>query len=296
MLVLLVMMSAAASCTSTPQVRHAMPQNAVSKSPGGADEQRGIVVTHDLGLDHTIQVHRSKNDAPQELHDGDTVVEGERFHAIVQTSEDAYLYLAFCAHHRLAVYPSQRGIRTRAGERMVVPPPGGELVFDGDPGVEVLYVILSRAELSIKDPHLAAALAAQRPSNMPVDCGASLDAELAKPSHETDRTKTPEPHSTNLLRGTRVRKEQTPSTHARNGHRPTDAAPTPPDHKPPALSTTMGGPAVPGYERGLEQNPGDIVWYYAEGATGPADVVAADEDGIAVVRHAFTHVAQTSSR
>ena len=56
----------------------------------------------------------------------------------------------------------------------------------------------------------------------------------------------------------------------------------------------MDGPRVPDYERDVERNQGAIVWYRADDATGPADVVAADEDGIVVVRHAFNHVAQAS--
>jgi hypothetical protein len=50
-------------------------------------------------------------------------------------------------------------------------------------------------------------------------------------------------------------------------------------------------PPDPGFER----NPGTIVWYGRDGATGPADVVAADEDGIAVVRNAFLHVPLAST-
>jgi hypothetical protein len=36
------------------------------------------------------------------------------------------------------------------------------------------------------------------------------------------------------------------------------------------------------------------VWYRVDGAPGPVDVVAADDDGIAVVRHTFMHVAAAS--
>jgi len=36
------------------------------------------------------------------------------------------------------------------------------------------------------------------------------------------------------------------------------------------------------------------MWYEADGANGPGEVVAADTDGIAVVRYRFTHVAPTS--
>ena len=289
----LLAMSAAICCAGTPQTRNATPQEAGSRSPGDSDESRGILIDR-LGFEHALQVRRSKDSLPHEFHDGETLVTGDRMRVSIRTSEAAYLYLAFCAHHELAVYPSQSGIRTQARELLVAPPVGAELVLDVDPGPEVLYVILSRTQLSIADPGLAAALAAKRPSNMPVDCGTSLDAEVAQPRSDAGAAKLPAPSSTNVLRGTVVRQERIPSTHARNGHRPTDAAPKPPDHKPPAPGITMGGPAVPDYERGSEQNPETIVWYRPEGAAGPADVVAADEDGIAVVRHAFTHVAQSS--
>ncbi len=316
----LLAMSAAAGCAG-PLARHEAPQEAGSSSLEGSDESRGIHLEHDqLGLDHTLLVRRSKNGVPHELHDGDTVMTGDRLHATVQTSEDAYLYLAFCAHHKLAVYPSPSGIRTRAGDLMTVPPEGAELVFDGDPGVEVLYVILSRAELSLTDPHLAAALAAQRPNNMPVDCETTLEAELAKPPSDASAIEPTTPNSTNILRGVPVRKKQKPPANPRKGQKsphptkPTapkpgsgssspnpDPAPTntcPPDKGPPGVARAVpdcDSPNVPDYERDLERNPGAIVWYRAENATGPADVVAADEDGIAVVRHAFTHVAQTAS-
>jgi len=298
--------SAMASCMGTPQTRTATPQEADgSSSQGIPDVPRGIHLERDrLGFNHSLLVRRSKTGVPHELHDGDTVMTGERFRVSVQTSEDAHLYLAFCAHKKLAVYPSPNGIRTRAGELMAVPPAGAELVFDGDPGPEVLYVILSRTEISIADPRLAQALAAKRPRNMPVDCGTSLDAELARPSSNADPVKAPTLSSTNVMRGMMVPKLPLPSTRAPNSHVPSsiDAAlgagsgssVRDRDPAPPAATPPTNPPPDPGFERDLERNPGHIVWYRVDDATGPADVVAADDDGIAVVRHAFTHVAQTS--
>ena len=316
----LLAMSAAAGCADTRQARQAAPQEAGSRSPGGSDESRGIQVERDrLGFEHALQVRRSKDGVPHELHDGDTVVTGDRIRLSIRTSEAAYLYLAFCAHHELAVYPPQSGIRTQAGELMVIPPVGAELVLDCDPGPEVLYVILSRAELSLADPHLAAALAAERPSNTPVDCATNLEAELARTPSDASAIKPPTPSSPNVLRGATVRKKRIPSANAPKGHRsprstkttapgpgsgssgpnpdPAPTNPRPPDKGPPGFARVVpgwDGSDVPDYERDLERNPGAIVWYHVEGATGPVDVVASDEDGIAVVRHAFNHVAQAS--
>src|SRR5262249_3235697 len=154
------------------------------------------------------------------------LITGDRIRATVQTSENAYLYLAFCAHHELAVYPSPSGIRTRAGELTVVPPGGGELVLDGVPGPEVLYVIVSRNERSLADRHLATALAAKRPSNMPVDCATNLEAELAKPPSDASAIKLPTPSSTNVLRGAMVRKKQIPPANPPKG--PKSPPPTKP--------------------------------------------------------------------
>lgn len=297
--------SVMAGCVGTPEPHTATsPAAGGSNSREGADE-RGLHLERDrLGFNHSLLVRRSKNGVPHELQDGATVTTGDRIRVSIQTSEDAYLYLAFCAHKELAVYPSPSGIRTRAGELMAVPPVGAELVFDGDPGPEVLYVILSRTEISIADPKLAQALAAQRPKNIPVDCATSLDGELAKPSSNADPVKTPMPSSTNVVRGVMVPKLPLPATYAPVGHVPSstettpdagsgpsvvDRNPAPPDAAPPT-----NPPRDPGYERDLERNPGAIVWYRVDGATGPADVVASDDDGIAVVRHAFIHVAQTS--
>jgi hypothetical protein len=131
-----------------------------------------------LGVDHAVQVRASGTAAFRELRDGDTVTTGDAIRASITTSTDAYLYLAFCADQRVQVYPSQRGVRTRAGERVFVPEGGGELDLDSHPGSEVLYLIVSQDELSVADPGLAALLVASGDGTRPVACDASLDEKL----------------------------------------------------------------------------------------------------------------------
>jgi len=171
---------------------------------GPAEVTRGMHVERGrLGIDHALEVRDSKTAVSRELRDGDTVTTGDRIHASVTTSTGAYLYLAFCAEQHLQVYPSQRGIRTRAGELVRVPEGDEDFVLDSHPGSEVLYLISSQDELSAADPDLAALLAAGGDGNRPVDCGASLDGKLMKSAGS--------PQS-NVLRGERVPRKQRPQS------------------------------------------------------------------------------------
>jgi hypothetical protein len=153
------------------------------------------------------------------------------------------------------MYPSQGGVRARAGELVLLPEGGGELLVEDHDGSEVLYLILSRNELPLADPNLAALVAADGDTSKAMDCGASLDSKLMKSTGVLSQT--------NVLRGERVPKKRMPSS--RSG------APENPD---------------------LARNPGDIVWYMGDEADGSPAAVAADSSGIAVVRYRFIHAAQ----
>jgi len=289
------------ACTGTPQTRSASSREAgASGSAAFTDDTRGFEYEPGrLGFDHSLQLRHSQNDAPHELHDGETVMSGDRLRAAVRTSEDAHVYLAFCSHHELAVIPSQSGTLARAGEPTAVPPGHGDVVLDNEPGPEVLYVIVSRNEIAMADPRLASALTATRPGDAPTDCGASMDAKLAKPTKES------KPHAasgkeTTTLRGTLVRKQPRPPV------RSVENPPSPISTSPPAYREggSVGAPLIassgPAYtlpDPDFERYPGNIVWYGADGTAGPTaqeGVVAADPEGIAVVRYHFTHVARTS--
>lgn len=216
---------------------------------GSAEVTRGMHVEWGrLGFDHALEVRDAKTAGLRALRDGDTVRTGDGIHAAVTTSTGAYLYLAFCAEQHLQVYPSQRGVRARAGELVRVPEGDEQLVLDDRPGSEVLYLIVSQDELSVADPDLAALLAAGGEGGKPVACGTSLDGKLTRSAGSPS----------DVLRGERV----------------------PRQHRPPSRT---GGPDPAG-------DPGDAVWYAADGAGSPGTVIAADADGIAVVRYRFLHV------
>jgi hypothetical protein len=177
----------AASAALVVFVRRA-PGTTDEVDPGGSgsemppDVTRGMHVEPGrLAFEHAVEVRRSNSGVALELRDGDTVMTGDRIRVSVRTSADAYLYLAFCAGQHLQMYPSQHGLRTRAGDLVLVPDGGGELVLDSQPGSEVLYLIVSRSELSRADPDLAALIAAIGDDIKTVDCGASLD-RLVKPT------------------------------------------------------------------------------------------------------------------
>lgn len=197
-----------------------------SSTPNVEVTRGGHVEPGRLGFDHAVQVRRSATAVPHELRDGDTVLTGDSIRASVMTTADAYLYLAFCKDQHLQVHPSQGGVRTRAGDLVLVPEGGGDLVLDDHPGSEVLYLIVSRSELSLADPQLAALLFATGDRAKAVDCGTSLDSRLMKSTAVLPPS--------NVLRGER---------------------------------------------------------YPADGPGSPGAVVAADADGIAIVRYRFIHVA-----
>jgi hypothetical protein len=206
-----------------------------------------------LNFDHSLQVRRSVTGVPHELHDGDQVMAGDRIRVSVQTSVDAYLYLAFCSHHELTLYPPQGALRTQAGVLMVAPPGDKELVIDDDPGREVLYVIVSAQELSVADPTLAGALMSTSPGSMHQDCGRSLDDILRPPTRP-----------------------------ALADESATDHAPARTKSSPPE-GHTQGQNTVQIQQPNLGlPDPGF--------ARSPDDSVAAGRTGIVLARHTFTHI------
>lgn len=162
------------ACAGASRPRGAAPAGEVGAQERGggggatpATDERGMeIATVPLTLKIGLQLSGSR-EGP--LRDGDTVVDGDHIQISIQTSEDAYLYLAYCnANRQLDVYPEYGGLRTRAGEGASPP----ALTLDTNAGPEALYVILSRGELASADPRLAKAIRAAQPGGVAADCGA----------------------------------------------------------------------------------------------------------------------------
>src|SRR5262249_6550163 len=66
-------------------------------------------------------VWRSKDASAEELHDGDTVRNGDRIRVLVRTSENAFVYLAYCEGSALTIYPSERGILAHGQSAAQIP-------------------------------------------------------------------------------------------------------------------------------------------------------------------------------
>lgn len=226
-------------------------------------------------LESTLRARRIRNGRPTmflDLSNGATVIDGDRLQVSIRTSQDVYLYLAFCSQNAkdprysgLKVFPEQGAIRATAYETTIVPDRAAEIVLDNKPGQETLYLILSRLELSSADSGLAQVLAAARQGNQSADCGTPFRAAVAG-----------------------LRKEGKPNAvwsgklRAREGRRgSTDAAPGAPKR------ATTGAEQDPVVEI---QRGGDIVWN--DGLSMGLD---ADPDGIVILRYGLTHVAAPSS-
>jgi hypothetical protein len=220
-------------------------------------------------LETKLRARRLNNAFPVTLDDvrsGETLMDGDRLQVTVRTSTDAYLYLAFCSqsgssprYHGLSVFPPVGAIPLAANVLAFAPAPPDEIVLDNKPGPETLYLIFSRTELPRADSGLAAAIAAARQGRETTDCGARLRGATA----------------TTLKAGSQ----------SWSGGRPAPPDPGAPglasEHSPsPDRMASRGKPVVE-IERG-----GGVVW-----SGGSPAGVAADPDGIVILRYDFKHVA-----
>jgi len=220
-------------------------------------------------LEATLHARRLQNGisiALGERRDGDTVMSGDRMQLSIRTSEDAYLYLAFCSqlavdplYHGLTVFPPQGSIRVKANEITTAPDKAAEILLDDKPGQEALYLIFSHVELSSADPRLAAAITAARQAGKAADCGERFQAKLVGPKGK---------HEARPRGG---------------GDRPSAGlgSPAGPDRNDPM---PRGAPSEVGKPRVVLERGADIVWNGGFGVNG-------DETGIAILRYGLTHVA-----
>ena len=140
-------------------------------------------------LESRLRAHRVQHGQTimlDEIRSGDIVMDGDRLQLSVRTSKDAYLYLAFCSqqaedprYRGLVVFPEYGAIRLVANQPTPAPARNAEIVLDNQPGLETLYLILSRSELSHADAGLADVIAAARVGRETADCGTAFRGALA---------------------------------------------------------------------------------------------------------------------
>src|SRR3954470_25006082 len=165
-----------AACAAAPPPVQPWALDAAPAERGGSDppevgsDERGMAVeSAPFTLQIGLRIHGSR-EGP--LSDGDTIMTGDHIQVFAQTTEDAHMYLAFCAEDRsLFVFPAHGSIATPAGTTTVAPGKDASLVVDDHLGSETLYVVLSRADLVSTDPRLADAIHAAQPGGVAADCG-----------------------------------------------------------------------------------------------------------------------------
>jgi len=88
----------------------------------------------------------------------DYVAKGDTIEAFITPEEAVFVYLAYCNGDEFALYPAEgrRALRAEARHRFKIPDP-----YDIDDD-RVLYVIVSRAKVSLASPDLAIAIAQSR--------------------------------------------------------------------------------------------------------------------------------------
>ena len=231
--------------------------------------EKDLEGTHGFVLESTLRARRIRSGQPPmflELGNGDMVVDGDRLQVVLRTSQEAYLYLAFCSQKAkdpqfpgLQVFPKRGAIYARAYETKVVPDRVAEIVLDDQPGRETLYLILSRTELSNSDSGLAQVLAAARHGSQSADCGPAFQTAVVGSGQQH---KPKEARSGNL-----------------SGHRSSASSPTA------TASRTLTARDVEPVPVVEIQRGGDIVWN-----DGVSMGLEADPDGVVVLRYGLIHV------
>jgi hypothetical protein len=232
---------------------------------------------------------------------------GDRIQVVAQTTEDAHMYLAFCAGDRnLVVFPSHGSISTLAGTTTVVPGKDASLVVDDHLGSETLYVILSRADLVSTDSRLADAIHAAQSGEAAADCGPGFQLAVATGSLAEASGAHPEPalESTDSSTGPRRSTSDDDSLAKRSAamrSRVRGAGRSPPQDprdRPRRIGNADAG--VPGdpsphHVSNADDDQRPLVTIERGmyvGQNGLAEVTTnADANGIAILRYRFNHVA-----
>ena len=258
---------ASTASSGAPDARGMDVKPAPSGAPSEIPSPSGAAPDAPFVVEARLRAHRTRNGRTitfDDVHSGDSVLDGDRLQLSVRASGQAYLYLGFCSqhagdprYHGLSVFPETGSIQIMAHETVTVPTT--EIVLDNKPGQETLYLIVSRVELSDADAELANVIAIARQGKETVDCGAPLHSAMAGPS-----------------KGGKLRPDRSGGGRGSADPKPRPAA----GPKPPARPANTGGGRPPvDIERG-----GDIV-----SKEGAQPGVEADLEGIVVLRYELQH-------
>ena len=137
---------------------------------------RSMAPTSRIFFEHRFEARRPETSEHRILHRAsDSVSNGDSIQALVTPTEDVYLYLGYCDGHEFALYPPRGSLRAEARHETRIPPGNDGLEITGDSGSEVIYLILSKSELSLSSSDLAVKIASS---------GGSVDADCAGQMHD----------------------------------------------------------------------------------------------------------------
>lgn len=250
-----------------PAPGEAGPAPRPDPEPGvGTERERGAEVQY---RPNQLQVAlRINGVARRGFRDGELVRSGDHIQLTIQTREASHLVLAYCTRDReLAWFPPRGSIVTRPDEVVIAPDPNAAIVLDDNLGAEVLYVVVSRHELSLADPALGEAIERARGGRSTSDCGGALgDRRREVPSKERRRRPRAAPAGLAAVPGGRAKTAG-----------PSAASAYVPDEEP------ERAPRPVGLVRG-----GSLRWEELETVTATGDA-----SGITILRYRFEHVARS---
>jgi hypothetical protein len=233
---------------------------------GGIERERGAEVQY--GPNDLRVALRINGVARGGFRDGELVRSGDHLQLTIQTREASHVYLAYCTRDReLAWFPPRGSVVTRPDEAVIAPAPNAAIVLDDNLGPEVLYVVVSRSELSLADPELGKAVERARGGGSAADCGEALG----------DRRRE------SRSKGARQRPRAAPQ-----------ARPAAPRDRAKAVEVSAATAYAPDEEPERAPRPvglvrgGALRWDDLEQATATVDA-----SGIAILRYGFEHVARS---
>lgn len=158
-----------------------MACSANSSKARSVPEVRGMQPVAPIYFQHQLIRRSGLSDRPIVIRNrrGDRVTRGDYIQALVTPKEAVYLYLGYCDGGELALFPKVGSLRAEAGRATRIPPGDTGLQVQDGSSSEVLYLILSKSELSLASPDLTIKIASS---------GGSMEGDCApKRSDGSDR-------------------------------------------------------------------------------------------------------------